>query len=181
MLIFDDVFWSYQKSPSANPDKNPEILEDYTREQIETEQIKRVIDTFMETDEEWERIGDIKWQTGYRKIIPDRIPFLFQKSLLKYNTARIDLKNFGSEDNSVEIIFNSDSKSQSQFPNWFKTEQGDGLVISSDKNSLDLKIKCIEDGELKIWLRGLDIRDKDNKRIPIYINYTKFVEMVNPI
>ena len=91
------------------------------------------------------------------------------------------MKNFGSEDNSVEIIFNSDSKSQSQFPNWFKTEQGDGLVISSDKNSLDLKIKCIEDGELKIWLRGLDVRDKDNKRIPIYINYTKFVEMVNPI
>ena len=46
MLIFDDVFWSYQKSPSANPYKNPEILEDYTREQIETEQIKRVIDTY---------------------------------------------------------------------------------------------------------------------------------------
>lgn len=68
VLIFDDVFWSHQKSPSVNPDKNPKILEDYTREQIETEQIKRVIDVFMETDDEWERIGDINWQTVYRKI-----------------------------------------------------------------------------------------------------------------
>ena len=68
ILIFDDVFWSHQSSPTQNPQKNPKILEEYTLEQIETQQIKMVIDLFMENDDEWERIGDINWQTVYRKI-----------------------------------------------------------------------------------------------------------------
>ena len=67
ILIFDDVFWSFQKSPTSNPEVNPKILQDLTQEQIETEQIKRVIDLFMENDDGWERIGDIKWQTIYKK------------------------------------------------------------------------------------------------------------------
>lgn len=66
IIIYDDVFWSHQKSPTQNPEIRPKILEDYTRNQIETEQIKRVIDIFMETDDRWERIGDIGWQTIYR-------------------------------------------------------------------------------------------------------------------
>lgn len=66
-MIFDDVFWSFQKSPTSNPEVNPKILQDLTQEQIETEQIKRVIDLFMENDDGWERIGDIKWQTIYKK------------------------------------------------------------------------------------------------------------------
>ena len=67
ILIFDDVFWSHQKSPTQNSKVCPKNLEDYTQEQLETEQIKRVIDLFMENDDEWERIGDIKWQAVYKK------------------------------------------------------------------------------------------------------------------
>ena len=35
---------------------------------IEAEQMKLVLDLFMENDENWARIGDIEWQTVYRKI-----------------------------------------------------------------------------------------------------------------
>lgn len=69
ILVFDDVPWSHQKSPTQNPEKRPQVLEDFTMEQIETEQIRRVIDIFMENDDEWERIGDIGWRASYRKII----------------------------------------------------------------------------------------------------------------
>ena len=67
ILIFDDVPWSYQKSPTMNPNVYPKILDDYTQEQIETEQIRRVINLFMENDDEWERIGDIGWRAVYKK------------------------------------------------------------------------------------------------------------------
>ncbi|MBQ6813451.1 MAG: class I SAM-dependent methyltransferase [Methanobrevibacter sp.] len=70
VLIFDDVFWSHQKSPTQNSKQKPQHLKDFTIEQLETEQIRRVIDLFMENDDEWERIGDIEWETAYRKISP---------------------------------------------------------------------------------------------------------------
>lgn len=69
ILIFDDIFWTYKISPTLNPEVRPETSENYSKEQIEAEQMKLVIDLFMETDENWERIGDIEWQTAYRKIM----------------------------------------------------------------------------------------------------------------
>ena len=58
------------KSPTQNPQKRPQTLKEFSDEQINTEQIRRVIDLFMENDDEWERIGDIEWETAYRKISP---------------------------------------------------------------------------------------------------------------
>lgn len=93
--------------------------------------------------------------------------------LSKYYTARIDLKNFGSESNTLEIIKNSDKQSKIHRENWFKDETGEGFVILSKKCSLNLKMKCINDGNLKIWLRSQDFRDKENNYIPIFIDFTK--------
>ena len=93
--------------------------------------------------------------------------------LSKYYTARIDLKNFGTEDNSLEIIQNSDKQSKIHYETWFKNETGEGLVIQSKKCSIKLKIKCINDGNLKVWLRSQDFRDKENNPIPIFIDFTK--------
>lgn len=92
--------------------------------------------------------------------------------LKKYCTARIDIKNFG-EDADI-IILNNNLNSEFKRPSWFNDEDGNGYVIESCEGSLDLKIKCVNDGELKIWLRGIDIRDKNNKRFPVYIDYTNF-------
>ena len=69
ILIFDDVFWSFKESPTLNPDKRPQTLKEYSMEQIETYQVKMVIDIFMENDDDCERVVDINWQAVYRKII----------------------------------------------------------------------------------------------------------------
>ena len=69
LIIFDDVFWSFHNSPTLNPNVCPETRNNYSEEQIKSEQVKLVIDLFMENDKTWKRIGDIEWQTVYRKLI----------------------------------------------------------------------------------------------------------------
>ena len=95
-----------------------------------------------------------------------------ESKLTKYITSRIDIKSFG-KDNKIEILYNSDSLSSVNRPRWFKNNAGEGVVIESDKGSIDLEIKTINEGKLKIWFRGIDYRDNNNKRFPIYINYIR--------
>lgn len=96
------------------------------------------------------------------------------KIFSKYYLARIDIKNEGAQDNIVEIIDNSDKESVVLNPDWFKNELGNGIQIQSKKGEIKLKIKCINDGNLKINLRGIDSRNEKDKRIPIYVNFTEF-------
>ena len=93
--------------------------------------------------------------------------------LLKYATTRIDLKNCG-KNNDIQIINNSDSFANEIYPKWFNNDEGRGLCIESYKGYIDLKVKCINDGKLKIWLRTKDNKDKNQKQYPIYIDYTSF-------
>ena len=95
--------------------------------------------------------------------------------LFKYFTARIDLKNCGESDNNLIILENSDSDSVVYCPKWYKNYEGIGTVITSKKGCIDLKIKCVNEGILKIGLRGIDFKDSKNTRVPIYIDYTKFL------
>lgn len=48
------------------------------------------------------------------------------------------------------------------------------MVIQSQKNSLDLEIKTINNGKLRVKLRGLDVRDKNGERFPVFIDYSSF-------
>ena len=93
--------------------------------------------------------------------------------LAKYNLARIDIKNYGNTSNSIEILNISDFNSTITRPNWFKNDEGEGILIESQKNRLNLELKCNGDGDLKIFLRSSDVR-KDGKQIPLYIKYTNF-------
>lgn len=99
-------------------------------------------------------------------------PDIIQK-LLKYNLARIDITNSG-KNNSLELIKCSDKNCAVKKPSWIKPENGGGLIIESLTNSIDFTFKCINDGEIAISLKGKDERDKNNKRFPIYIDYTVF-------
>lgn len=96
-----------------------------------------------------------------------------KNKLDKYNTARIDIKNFGSAENNIELLKISDHEANYLKPRWFKTHEGIGLTIESKKNYLELKVKCICDGNLRIDLKGIDFRLR-NGRFPININFTKF-------
>ncbi|MBR3141104.1 MAG: hypothetical protein IKF11_09635 [Methanobrevibacter sp.] len=91
------------------------------------------------------------------------------KNLLIYFSSRIDIVNFG-EDCNVELIHNSDNSSDIGIPHWIVG--GSGIVVGSTSCSLDLVVKCIGDGDLKISFRTKDVRDKNKKRFPIYIDYT---------
>lgn len=93
---------------------------------------------------------------------------------LKFITARIDIKNCGNEDNDILILENSDINSRIDTPSWYTTTEGIGHVVYGNKGRIDLKVKCINDGKLEIYLRGIDFRDKINQSVPIYIDYTRF-------
>ena len=97
----------------------------------------------------------------------------FDIFLEKYYTARIDIKNYGTN-NNIMILDINDSNSKIFRPDWFNDHLGAGIQIHSSKGVLDLKMKCINDGELKINLRGIDVRDKNGNRFPVYVDFTKF-------
>lgn len=99
----------------------------------------------------------------------------FISVLFKYFTARFDLKNFGGKDNNLIILENSDSKSFMKPAKWYTNDEGVGWVVKSKKGSIDLKIKFINDGTFKLSLKGLDFRDRNRKRINIFLDYTKLI------
>lgn len=92
-------------------------------------------------------------------------------SLKIYTRARIDVKNYGSKDNKIKLVEESLPLSSISFPEWFKSDEGEGVVIESEKGVVDFKFECINDGFLKIFLRGQDIRDKNLIRFPVYIDF----------
>lgn len=100
--------------------------------------------------------------------------YLLSDKLEKYNIARIDLKNIGSENNSIAINSISDINATYSTPNWFKNHEGRGVVIQGHNNFIEIEIECVLDGKLNIILRSVDSR-YENQKIPIYINYKKLI------
>ena len=97
--------------------------------------------------------------------------------LLKFITARIDFKNRGNKSNQIEIINCSDNKANISNPIWFSNEEGKGSIIHSSAQKLNLTIKCLNESNsvFTVWLRTKDIKDSNNKRIPIYVKYLKLI------
>ncbi len=87
-------------------------------------------------------------------------------------TARIDIKNYGATENNVTLISHNDTAARFQTPDWITNSQGSGLVIHSVKGFLRMEIKCIGNGDLKIFLRGRVYQDKEGKRFPEWVDYT---------
>ena len=92
-------------------------------------------------------------------------------SLKIYNSARIDIKNYGSNENKIRLIEEILPSSSISFPDWFKSDEGEGMIIESENGSIDIKFECINEGILKIFLRGQDILDKNLVRFPVYIDF----------
>lgn len=90
-------------------------------------------------------------------------------------SARIDIVNKNYSKKPIEVVYSSDNVDV-EYPDWFEYDFGKGVVLKTEKKSFYASVKCIEDGELNISLRGPDIRVYGN-RVPCYVNYTRF--MVN--
>ena len=107
----------------------------------------------------------------------------FDKNIDKYITARIDIKNTKNstlEENDIEIIRISDNTAAISTPEWFH-KNGKGYVIESRIGILNIVLRCINKGNLTISLRGQDVRDKSNNRVPILIDYSKFIVNSNSL
>lgn len=93
--------------------------------------------------------------------------------LSKFLECRVDVKNYGSSDNDLEVLDSDDSAANISRPSWFNDYNGVGYVINSIDGNLNLNLQCIKSGTLKFEFKGIDYRDKDNNRIPIFIDYTE--------
>lgn len=80
---------------------------------------------------------------------------------------RIDLKNFGSAENSLEVSAEGISIIQ---PKWFTNAQGIGSIIQGNQLKNTIKLKVIKDGILKIIFKGIDKRIEKEK-LPLWIDY----------
>ena len=87
--------------------------------------------------------------------------------------CRIDIKNRNNESNNIEILKNVKDVKIS-FPDWFKGKDGNGAIIQTNKQSFNLKFKCVKDGVLRMSLKGQDVRNEFNKREPAHIKYSTF-------
>jgi len=97
-----------------------------------------------------------------------------KKDLLKYLTARVDILNYGTG-KGITILDISDKNVFKYSPTWLDSQVASGIIVESTKKSMKIKFKSNEEGVLKIFLRSKDVRDRNRKRFPIYIDYTKFI------
>lgn len=118
------------------------------------------------------QIGDIIFSSNngsnFNQII-DKINY--QKKC--WGLCRFDLKNSGNEFNRINILDN-DNSLHIDFPSWFMDHQGQGCKIEGDVNKLNLKFQCVNDGNLRFYLKSVDYRNSQLVRLPIYINFTTF-------
>ena len=67
-LVIDDVHWSFNKSPSMNPQSNPQIVEQYSEEQLDRPHVEMVVRALVETDDRFERIYLTENRNPYRAV-----------------------------------------------------------------------------------------------------------------
>ena len=92
-------------------------------------------------------------------------------------TARIDVKLVPKTDGGDFKIFSvSDDKAKLTKPDWFN-KGGIGYVLTSYAGKLNFVAKALVDGKINLNLRGIDVRNSNDKskRIPYWIDYTKLV------
>lgn len=110
-------------------------------------------------------MGDVTDQTAE----PD--PYDQLRKISDYITARFDIKMMNNADGDFEIIHLSDPCAVAKKPEWFQ-KNGTGYIVESDKFSLDIKLRCITGGKLRIALKGKDVRDADNNRLQRWIDFS---------
>lgn len=99
----------------------------------------------------------------------------YAEFLRKFNECRIDVKNIGGSDNRIEIVDCDDSLCDVSNPVWLRDNTGEGSVIYSVKDSLNISFRCVKDGTLMLSFKGIDYRDKLDKRIPVFIDFTEII------
>ena len=173
-VVRQDYFWKYAVKTNFFPVIVCEMLRQELWEQWEQDITfvqKEIISNHIRPTREsiFAVLSKLAGETSITKHIRE---FMGNNYLQKYITARVDVKNLGIEENEVTVTRISDLNAKVQKPAWFKNAKGQGCVIQSTKGIIEIEIECIGNGELTIWLRGMDCRKENNIRFPVWINYT---------
>ena len=56
-LVLDDMKWTFNGSPTMNPERRPELRESYTDEQLSVPHVGLIVDVLLRTDEEFEEVA----------------------------------------------------------------------------------------------------------------------------
>lgn len=91
---------------------------------------------------------------------------------LPYMTARIDIQ-LVSNGGDFQIDSVSDEFAKVTKPKWFQRDDKVGYCIHSHSGKLEFLAKSDADGQIILWLRGMDQRypEDKSKRIPYWIDY----------
>ena len=93
-------------------------------------------------------------------------------SVLKLlETARIDIKNQG-EGNDVKVRVLSGEHCKILSAPWFSKEGTGHTLVTEDKNFL-LELECVGTGNLVIRMLGRYRPVSENKRLPLWVDYTR--------
>lgn len=66
-IIFDDLGWSLAASPTMNPVKRPRTASEYDAVQIETQHVRLVCATLMDTDQRYTKTIEQGWTALYER------------------------------------------------------------------------------------------------------------------
>ena len=93
-----------------------------------------------------------------------------KKQYAKYSILRMDIQNRGDEGcDVIEQLVTPDPVSLCK-PQWLPG----GITVESSAGRMSVDVQCKGDGELEIGLMGLDVRNEDGKRYPVWIDCTYF-------
>lgn len=92
-------------------------------------------------------------------------------------TARLDFKLSHAGPEDIDVVSIDDDLAKWSKPDWLQKSKGGGLMLHSFTGKLTLTLKVAKEGELHIWLRGVDVRESGNrnKRIPYWLDFQKLV------
>ena len=112
--------------------------------------------------------------TVEQKIAPPPQPKSIPNKFVPFITARIDVKLMTTE-GDFQIVSISDKEASVKKPSWLQND-GIGYMIQSYVGELKIVAKPTTDGQIKLNLKGIDVRDPEDKskRIPYWIDYTNF-------
>ncbi len=85
--------------------------------------------------------------------------------------ARVDIKNRG-EGNDVKVSVDNGAKCRIYQAKWF-SKVGAGYVLETTEQNLMLELECQGAGDLLIRLKGIDKRNTEGQRIPLWVDYTR--------
>ncbi|MCQ2603531.1 MAG: CotH kinase family protein [Spirochaetia bacterium] len=107
---------------------------------------------------------DKQWQSTSKISHMDPIKHYLLSIL---NSSRIDIKNYGGENNRI-VIKSTEKVTE---PSWFSDSKGHGKVVESSIAKQKMTIEIKNNGQLKLAFKGIDKRI-DNVRFPLWADYS---------